>query len=429
MNRKILMICYYFPPLLDVGCKRSVAFSKYLKSHGWEPHVLSVQNPDQHYCMLGTDPAPLGVPTTYVRSLFSLSWCLGKVNGLVNRVISPFGGRLKRNYLFDLVCIPDPFIGWIPGAIIEGYRLIKKNGVDFIYISCSPFSSALCGIVLKQLTGKPLVIDFRDPLAVNIPDIFDIPSFRKKIDIVIERKIISFADVFIVNTEEVRNGFISAYPEIAHKTITIHNGFDHELLPSGQREKFKKFTVVYGGNMYFYAIRSKAFFEAIAWLKEDKKIERRNFQFLYFGEDKPAVLEIAEKLGITDLVLVESSISHAEMLDILIMSHLQLLRIIKPMISTKLFEGIALNLPFLATIPQGEVADIIAEYSPSSRVVPEDLTKAIGTAIMAVMRDYRQGAIQKNQVDRFLANYSRDNMTRKLERALEKISEQGEGSG
>jgi len=27
----------YYPPLVDVGCKRSVAFSKYFKKHGWNP--------------------------------------------------------------------------------------------------------------------------------------------------------------------------------------------------------------------------------------------------------------------------------------------------------------------------------------------------------------------------------------------------------
>lgn len=418
MYKRILMICYYFPPLLDVGCKRSVAFSKYLKAHGWEPYVLSVRNPDQHYCMPGSDKTPPGVPTTYVCSLCNLSWLLGKVNGLFNKVISLWGGHLKRNYLYDFFCIPDLFIGWIPGAIIGGYRIIKKNDINSIYISCSPFSSALAGIVLKKLTGKPLIIDFRDPLAVNIPDILNAPNFRKKINGIIEHKIISVADVFIVNTEEVRNGYIRAYPEIANKTVTIHNGFDSELLPSKDHEKFEKFTVVYGGSMYFGPIKSRPFFEAIAWLKESNKIEMGNFQFLYFGNDHRVVSKIADEYGIADLVLVESSISYADMLKILVRSHLQLLRIIKPMISTKLFEGIALNLPFLATIPQGEVADIIAEYSPASHVVSEDSPQIIGTAILAAMTAYRDGTIKNNLVPQFLERFSRENMTRELEKVL-----------
>lgn len=413
------MICYYFPPLLDVGCKRSVAFAKYLKRHGWEPHVLSVRNPDQHYCSVGSESPPEGIPTSYTLSLFNLYFIFGKLNGLITKICSPFGIQIKRNYLHDLFSIPDLFLGWIPGAVFKGFSIIKKEKIDYIYISCTPYSSAFAGIALKKLTGKPLIIDFRDPFHINDPDIFGLPAFREKINIRLERRIIKAADVFIVNTEEVRQGYISEYPEIAHKTITIHNGFDHQMLSSGQPEKFEKFTVVYGGNMYFEAIKSNSFFEAIARLKESGLIKRENFQFLYFGSAHKEVNNIAEKLNITDLIQVSSYIPHAEMLNVLMKSHLQLLRIIKPMISTKLFEGIALNLPFLATIPPGEVADIIARYSPSSHVVHEDSPQAIGKAIMAAMNDYHLGTVENNLVTQFLANFSREKMTIKLEQAIE----------
>lgn len=421
MNKKILMICYYFPPLLDVGCKRSVAFSKYLEYHGWEPHVLSVRNPDRNYCRIGTEKAPTGINTTYVSSLLNLSWFLGKINGLINRFVSLFGGQLKKNYLYLILCIPDLFIGWIPGAVISGYKIIKKHKIDSIYISCSPFSSALSGIILKKLSGKPLIIDFRDPLAVNLPEILDIPKFRKKINIKIEQKIISYADIFVVNSEEIRKGYIDVYPDIENKTITIHNGFDSALIPSGINGKYQKFTVVYCGNLYLNAIKSESFFEAISGLKNAEKINREKFQFLYFGQNSQYVNEAAEKFGITDLVQVETSVSHADMLKIITRAHLQLLRIVKPMISTKLFEGIALNVPFLATIPKGEVAEIIDEYSPSSYILHDDSPQAIGTSILAAMAAYRQGNIESNLIPQFLEKYSREQMTRKLEGAIEKV--------
>jgi hypothetical protein len=421
INKKILMVCYYFPPLLDVGCKRSVAFSKYLKSHGWEPHVLSVKNPDRNYCMIGKDEAPCGINTTYVRSLLNISWFLGKINGLINRFFSHFGIKPKNNYTYIIFCVPDLFIGWIPGSVISGLRIIKKQNIDYIYISCSPFSSAISGIILKKLTGKPLIVDFRDPFAVNLPDIFDIPKFRKKINIKIEKTIISYADIFVVNSEEVRKGYLAVYPEIESKTITIHNGFDGVLIPSMPQEKYLKFTVVYGGNLYLNAIRSESFFEAISSLKKTKKISQENFQFLYFGQNDQYVNETVEKYGITDLVQVESTISHVEMLKVIMKSHMQLLRIVKPMISTKLFEGIALNVPFLATIPKGEVADIIFEYSPSSYILHDDSPQEIGKSILAGMESYQQGNIKNNFVSQFLEIYSREQMTRKLEIAIEKV--------
>jgi len=415
------MICYYYPPLEDVGCKRSVAFSRYLKSHGWEPYVLSVRNPDKTYCRLEEDQPPSGIPTKYVWSLCSLSWLLGKMNGLVSKLLSPLGIKLQRNVFYDLFCIPDYFLGWIPGAIFGGYHAIKKNHLDIIYVSCSPFSSAIAGMVLKKITGKPLIIDFRDPMAVNLPDTMNTPRFRKKINQKIEKKIIESSDAFVVNTDEVRQGYIAAYPQIADKTIAIHNGFDHQLLPAGQPDKFARFTIAYAGNMYFYANRSESFFQAIAQLKESGNINTDNFQFLYYGSDKRTIHEIAQRLGIEDLVHSRSSIPHAEMLQTMTRAHLQLLRIIKPMISTKLFEGIALNLPFLAVIPPGEVADIISKYSPSSYIVhEEDSAQAIEEAILSAMQAYENVQVKDNAVDQFLVDFSREAMTRKLEKVIEK---------
>jgi glycosyltransferase involved in cell wall biosynthesis len=415
------MICYYFPPLLDVGCKRSVSFAKYLNAHGWKPYVVSVRNPDRNFCRPGNDKAPEGIPIKYIWSLFNISWLFGKINALINKMTTLFGFELKRNILHDLFCIPDIFIGWIPGAAWCGFNAIKKYKLDVIYVSCSPFSSALVGMILKKMTGKPLVIDFRDPFAVNIPDYFDVPNFRKRINIWVEKKIIEASDVFIVNTEEVRQGYVKKYNDISNKTFTIHNGFDRALMPVEGQNKFEKFTVVYGGNMYFFALRSEAFFEALAQMREKQLLGPDTFQFLYYGMDQSTVKDIANRWKIQDIVHVYPSISHAKMLNILQKAHLQLLRIIKPMMSTKLFEGIALNLPFLATIPPGEVADIIAKYSPSSHVVHEDSPRAIGEAIMAANLAYRQGTVESNLVSQFLEHFSRERMTFKLEQAIEQI--------
>jgi hypothetical protein len=159
------MVCYYYPPLTDVGCERSVAFSKYLKKHGWNPNVLSVKNPDRAYCSLGHDEPPPGIPVERAYSVANLYGFLGKMNGLLSRIFKVFGVEIKRNYFYDVFCIPDFFWGWVPLSLIKGWSLIKRFRVDTIYVSCSPFSSALVGTCLKRLTRKPLVLDFRDPFA------------------------------------------------------------------------------------------------------------------------------------------------------------------------------------------------------------------------------------------------------------------------
>jgi glycosyltransferase involved in cell wall biosynthesis len=421
MKKKILMICYYYPPLADVGCKRSIAFAKYLKKQAWQPHVLSVKNPDRTYCQMGSEAPQVEVPTFYTYSLFSLYWFFGKINGLASRILSLVNIRLQRNYLHDVFSIPDLFCGWIPGAVFSGVRLIKKYDLDCIYVSCTPYSSAIAGVVIKKITNKPLVVDFRDPFYVTVPNISIIPKFRRKINKWIEKRIIDNCDKFVVNTKEVENGYLKVYPEIKKKITTIHNGFDHVLMPEEFQNKYKKFTIIYAGNMYLEVISATPFFEALSFLKKENQITSESFQFLYFGGCHERVLNLSREHETEDIVHISTSIPYTELLQILKQSHLQLLRILKPMISTKLFEGIALDIPFLATIPEGEVADIITAFCPSSYLVHDDSAQMISNKILEAMQDYKEGDIKPNDVERFLTEFSREKMTYKLEAVFSEI--------
>jgi hypothetical protein len=92
---RILMVCYYYPPLLDVGCRRSVAFSKYFKKYGWNPVVLSVKNPDKTYCILAKERPPPGIVTEYSYSVFNLRTIFGKLNGFFTKTLKSVKIELK----------------------------------------------------------------------------------------------------------------------------------------------------------------------------------------------------------------------------------------------------------------------------------------------------------------------------------------------
>jgi hypothetical protein len=148
-------------------------------------------------------------------------------------------------------------------------------------------------------------------------------------------------------------------------------------------------------------------------------LHKKNFQFLYYGEDRVEIRAIATRLGIEDLVITNARIPYREVLDIISKSHLQLLRIVKPMISTKLFDGIAMNIPFLATIPSGEVEGIIREFSPDSFIVTEESADKVAEAIVDAMSKYERRQIRDNYVGEFIDCYSRENLTLKLMRIID----------
>ena len=126
------------------------------------------------------------------------------------------------------------------------------------------------------------------------------------------------------------------------------------------------------------------------------------------------VKRLSGKYGVEDLIAANSRIPYKDVLGVLSRSHLQLLRIVKPMISTKLFEGIALNIPFLATIPSGEAEEIIREYSPSSFIVTTRSPEDVACAISDAMSKYKDSLIEDNRVQEFLQRFSRESLTIKL---------------
>ena len=425
-RRNILMVCYYYPPLVDVGSKRSVAFSKYFQEYGWKPVVLSVKNPDRTYCSIGNDEPPPGVHTEYSYSILNMYKFLGKLNGLCSRILKFVGIELRRNYFYDIFCIPDIFWGWVPLTTIIGLRIIKRYDIDVIYVSCSPFSAALVGICLKLITRKPLIIDFRDVYALEIESIKYVPTrfaFRKKIDSWIEDKILKWADLFIVTTEEMNASYVNSYGHISDKIFTVHNGFESEApYIKTPALKYSKFTIVYAGNFYSETVGRELFFEALALLQDKGKIDKSNFQFRYYGAGSEYIRAISKDFHVENIVTANPDIPHEKLVAVIKRAHIQLLRIIKPMISTKLFEGIALNIPLLAIIPTGEVEEIIKKYSPSAYVITDQSSDKIADAILDAMDKYEKNEIQDNNVSDFLENFSRENLTLKFMKIInEKI--------
>lgn len=420
----ILMLCYYYPPLLDVGSKRSVAFSKYFRNHGWKPYVISVRNPDKHYCTLGREAAPEGVVVEYTLAVCNVYNLFGKLHAALTLLFKCIGVKITRNYLIDL-CIPDIFFGWIPLTLIQAVKSIKEKDIDVIYVSCSPFSSAIIGVLLKNITNKFLVIDFRDPLGLDeLTEIFDTPAWKVKINKIIEGYIIKKTDIFIVNNEEVKSLYKKQYHAIENKIHALPNGFDFEFRVNERTSKYEKFTIIYAGLFYFFdkrnSIHTYSLFKGLSILKESGEIDNSNFQFLYYGVEKRKIEELTKTYNIEDLFICHERKPYAEVLDNIKRSHLQLLRISKPMISTKLFEGIALDIPFLATIPDGEVKEIVNKYSPNSYVISEKNPEQLAQAILSARNKYNEGNKMINRVQEFEQVYSRENLTIELMKLIKR---------
>jgi len=430
-GKRVLMICYYFPPLTDVGSLRSVHFAKYFRQYGWTPLVLTVANPDRAYCAVGTEGPPDGVHVELSRSLVNPYKILGKINGLAARLLRLLGIDLARNRLYDLFCIPDIFLGWIPLTVLKAIDMAQRFDVDAVYVSCTPFSSAVIGAVVKRRTQKPLIVDFRDPYALEErADLFDIPAYRRSIDRRIEGWVLRIADAFTTTTEETRDGYMRQYPEFRGKMHTVYNGFDATDAPGSSLDKYDTFTISYTGDFYLYTEKSAlfagAFFDGLSRLLDQGAISPDSFRFLFYGDGFSSIERLAREHRVHSIVHASGRIPRKDAIEAIARSHFSLLRIIPPMISTKLFEVISLGTPFIATIPHGEAEEIIRTYSPASYIVTEPDGEAVAAAIRDGMERYRVGNLPPNDVKGFSDHFSRERGAKRMMEIIDTVVERRE---
>jgi len=92
MMKKVLMVCYYFPPIVTSGVTRSFEFAKLLPHFGWEPLVLTVKHSKDPWIApsLGGDPEGIRVERTFEWNLASLADFL---YGSCRRIARLFGPR------------------------------------------------------------------------------------------------------------------------------------------------------------------------------------------------------------------------------------------------------------------------------------------------------------------------------------------------
>ena len=82
------------------------------------------------------------------------------------RVLS-FLRRLHLGKLLDWLIWPDRFVFWILPAYLKARRLVKRNEYDAILVFMMPYSQGIVGLLLKQQTGLPLVLNLDDSLSCS----------------------------------------------------------------------------------------------------------------------------------------------------------------------------------------------------------------------------------------------------------------------
>ncbi|MFH1852169.1 MAG: glycosyltransferase [Candidatus Neomarinimicrobiota bacterium] len=272
--------------------------------------------------------------------------------GLLNRI-----SRWIRMNLF----IPDGRVGWVPFAIIKGWKYLRNNPVDIIFTSGPPHSTHLIGRYLKWKFKLPWVADFRDPW-------IDLFYYKDQIRTVFARKFDKKLQFAVLNNADrivtVSPGFRELLGQYTDQTKiqVIYNGYDEDDFGKIGCTKVNDYlNICHIGTLSRHQ-NPMALFEAVRQMTTKNKPAIR---LHFFGTIHDSVKYSLADNNLTEIVHFHGYVSHTQIIEQI--DTFQLLFLVIPVtksnrgiIPGKIFEYIRSRVPILLIGPaESDTAKII----------------------------------------------------------------------
>jgi len=411
--KKVLIVAFFFPPLGSVGTQRSLKFVKYLSKKGWKVFVVSAKPARQF---------------DHDEELFKDVPCSVRIHRAYQLSINSFLDMLRRykmgtiSTLLSKLILPDLQVGWFFPAYLMAKKIIEEENIKIIYTTSSPVTAHFIGLLLKKRNPSlKWVADFRDPWSLNAIMYGFLGTARKRIDRILERRVLNAADEVIITTESNRIDLLKSFNIPEHKVTTITNGYDEDDFQVSHRKPCNGFfKITYAGSAYGNYNPKKFIQAVIPLLKSNPRIK------LYFiGECSLWVHDYLVRNSLFDKFIrffnLIAYVPYSKALQFLINSDLLLLFLpneAAAVLPGKIFELIRCEVPILAIVPpEGEAAKIIRDTHSGVVINPDDINE-ISKTLMEYYKKWKKGKLEHIQKQGESEKYRRDILTDKLIRIL-----------
>ena len=450
-KKNILFVSNLYPPNPAIGSRRIVKFTKFLYETGWNISVLTVRqdtNRADFYLKDVPDSAriyrtgiidPFQILITF-RSILKKMIVLGKRSKNkqsdsnqkniepASSTRAPIGFFPKiSDLIYQFLNYPDKLVGWVPKSFFKGIRILFKDKINIIFSSGPPYTNMLLGYLLARIFRLPLVLDFRDPWTRSDweSNLFG-RSFFLKLDVILERIIVEWATLVILNTEKLKENFEKYYPEaFARKFVCITNGYDRDDFPQIFKETNSHiFRITHAGTLYH--LRDPSYFIlACKQLIDEGKINPTRFELTFLGDISPELrFGLAAKFDTKELSWLKflPPVSFIESQKFLGKSNALL--IIQPgtslQIPAKLFDYIVFRKPILALAHEGALHDIVVSHALGTVVIPEDF-QGIKQVLCDWYKKSLSGTLHFDLSPKVLSRFDMEAISQKLNWQLKKI--------
>jgi glycosyltransferase involved in cell wall biosynthesis len=412
-DKKILLICYAFPPYPGIGGRRWVKFAKYLRRRGHQVTVIASENPyPDKVSEWSKDAEQLTVhqlPLNFPKALITFP---GGISGRIRYrlALQKVKRQGKGNYY-------DRALFWEKPLLKEASALIEKEGIKNVIVSGAPFHLVHHASKLKKMYPEiHFIADFRDLWVADdsLSALGSLDEERKKEEARMEEEVCKAADVITCVSEEMA----AYFNKIAGSTKArvVLNGYDTDDF-KGLRQTEKKedrIRFVFTGNLYNNLDPVfKPFCEALLRIKKEKPDIYKKLRFDFYGTSAMAQREIVKEKEL-GAIHFHAPVSLQKTLEEINASDYCLLflnDVYAFSLSTKFCEYIALRKPIVLFSKKGKASEFIETNGLGWWIDPdaayESLLKMLNTEKNSTVSDsfdYAQFSVENivTELERYL---------------------------
>ncbi|MGI8951792.1 MAG: glycosyltransferase [Chitinophagaceae bacterium] len=402
IEKKLLVITYYWPPSGGPAVQRWLSLTDELVKLGWQIWVVTVDEKYATYQMTDTsfvdkiNPSIKVYKTKTIEPFNFYKLLFGKKSipapGFSNEANPSFVKKFFR-FIRGNLFIPDPRKYWKNFASKKAAELIKENNINIIITAGPPHSTHFIGEFLKRKLCVNWICDFHDLWTdvIYYKLLYHLP-FVKKSDQKKEIQILESCDKIFTVGEKYKEKLLSKTKNISPGKIhLIRIGFNDEILQTTLINNQNKFIISYIGSIadYYYP---EIFFNALFIAKQNIKI---NLLVRFVGVVSPVISDLIKKYQLEDCVEFTGYVQHKKAISFLMQSTVLLL--INPVtenesmiIPGKIYEYLAANKPIInITKKNSETAGIIAQCNAGKTFARHE-TQALANYLIDLFTEWKK---------------------------------------
>ena len=424
MDKKVLIISYYWPPAGGPGVQRWMKFVKYLPEYNIKPILYIPENPNYpiyDYSLNDEVSEKLEIiknPITEISNIISNSKSLNLIRS--GNIPNPKEQSLFQRLLFFIrgnLFIPDMKILWKNKSIdfIENY--LSKTKIDVVITTGPPHSLHLIGYELKKRLNIKWISDFRDPwVNLNYLNRFHLLPSVKRRHKKLRDKVLINSNSVIVTSEKLKK----LYKEIAPNIFKITNGYDYEYSTVNIDSKF---SISHIGSLYPER-NPKYLWDIIDEICINNEEFRSNLQINFIGNTSEKIIKYLSNKTFKSCVKFYDYVDYKRAIEFMCSSQILLMIEVNDNDSSyaipgKLFDYLNSKRPIIAIGPDKSEVNQILYDTNAGKFFNYNESINLKLHIENLYNQYEMGSISYDAKN--ISIYRRKNLTEELSKIINKV--------